>query len=56
MLVNPLNFPSLIRYPNGYHATIRIGKCYNRHSQSLRVYLNALAVKCLVFFPSCYFL
>ena len=56
MLINPFNLPSLIRYPNGYHATIRIGKCHNGHSQSLRVYLNALAIKCLVLFTGLYFL
>ena len=56
MLVNPFNLPSLIRYPNGYYATIRIGKCHDGHSQCLRLYLNAFAVKCLVFLPGCYFL
>ena len=56
MLVNPFNLPSLIRHPNGYHAAISIGKCNDGYSQSFRVYLNALAIKCLAFFTSYYFL
>ena len=56
MLVNPFNLPSFIRHAYGYYATIRIGKCNDGHSQSLRLYLNALAIKCLVLFTGLYFL
>ncbi len=56
MLVSPFNLPSFIRHAYGYYATIRIGKCHNGHSQSLRVYLNAFAIKCLVLFTGLYFL
>ena len=56
MLINPLNLPSLIRNSNGYHTAISICKCYDGYSQSLRIYLNTLAVKCLVFLTRLYFL
>ena len=56
MLVYTFYLSRLVRYTNSYHTTIGIGKCYDRYCLCFRFYLNAFAIKCLIFLAGLYFL
>ena len=49
VLVNTFNAAILVGYTYGYHASIGICHGYNSVGESLRFYMNALAVESLPF-------
>ena len=56
ILVNPLKCPGFIRHTDSKHTTISVCHCHDGHSQSLRINLNALAIKRLILLSGYYFL